>query len=1571
MARIVFIKNPFDPIDSREITDIEKNITLKEAIQQIVGVVPEEYELSCFRNSQEETNFDITLSLFDNVIFCLTPKGGGDSKNIARMVAMLAVVLSAPYLASMWGGGWAASTAGVLTAKGVAFQAGITVAGSLIVNALLPVNVAPMDLNWGGLKSSSTYAWDSKGNKNQEGIALPVIYGRHRVVPPVISRYVSQSGDNQYLNILYAVAGHEVQAIEDIRINEQSITAYSDITTEIKLGTNDQTAIVGFDDVRTTTRVYALIEYGSPISRETTSNVINGLAVGVHFPRGLFLARPTFYGENTVEIRVRYRLVGGAWSTKDFTISDNTNHIKSTYLEISEDLEVGQYEVEVSLLEEPLSGVDSICDVYFDYVREIVSGDRFTYPNTALLAVKALATNQLSGQDPLVDVIIERSELPNTKNASNPAWICEDILRDTEYGGSALESQIIASSFTEWGDYCDTNSLYCNIYYDVITTIRQALNMVSLIGWGSVLQIGSKYMPIVEKEEETPVQRFLFTVGNILYDSYQEEYLSQEERANSIEIAYYDEELNNEKQVIEILQHNFDTTETEIKKTELDLIGQTSRDNAIRHGKRMLNFNRYLTLTSSWNASIDSLACRIGDVVDVQHDLPQYGFGGRIEEVISTTQVKIDRDVTFEEGLRYYFTVKDNEDNRQTVEVINSENTTSTLSFLEEITLNIQQYDLYSFGEIDSETKAFRVINITRQSDQLRKITGIEYVPEVYDDEAEIPIYEDSALTYIRDLRALSVWEHTVNGAKLSKISVNWGGESLYWDVYIEKPNQDFTFYERVYKPSIIIQEEFQVYDTVGIRVVVGETQSSTINHVVEYPPKPDDVLTFKLNVVSQNAILTWISNKTLDLDFYRIKFSKNLVGASWENAILLVDVVAGNTITTNAMVGTYLIKAVDVFGQESENALTIVSTLQGIDTLNAVELIEEEPTFGGERTDVAIRNDTYLQLGNNRLDFDGNDYVNAVNPISAYPFTLSGWAKTDTLGESQALLSLCKTGVSDKYWAIGLSDTNVAIITARNTTAYSVLGSSSITTDRVHITGVFNSATDRKLYVNGIYEDVGVDSVAFDATVDLAVTGVGTTTVPISYFKGKIDDARIYDKALSADEVLALYNGEDVPNNLINRWKMNEGSGATVSDSWGSNDGTINGATWCVEIAELGTVGYYYFDNNVDLIDVFSSRVSGEITATGENVYDKFFDYEKFFDKELWFGTPPKNWNVSLEIATSTTYGEVAGASAIYHFDGDATDSSGNGNDGVLSGTPPTLATGMYDQCYSFNGSSNFITVSDDNTLDLTTAFTICCWIKPDSLTETNDYILSKLNEAETDSCYSIVWEYVNNTIEFYGDCAGSPRTGSQMVLPDAGWHFISYSYDGTNLVGILDDKVVFKIEKSFTLNTSTKDLLIGTFKVAGTKCFKGLIDELMIYPTALTTAQVSTLMRDYGDYQSVVIGDYLARTYKARLKFDSTEVGITPVVSYASLEVDMPDRIQKGLDVVCTAGGISVDWAEPFKVLQSVTYGFESMASGDYYTVTNKDETGFDIEAFDSGDVSVEKTFDYTAIGYGRKTT
>ena len=121
------------------------------------------------------------------------------------------------------------------------------------------------------------------------------------------------------------------------------------------------------------------------------------------------------------------------------------------------------------------------------------------------------------------------------------------------------------------------------------------------------------------------------------------------------------------------------------------------------------------------------------------------------------------------------------------------------------------------------------------------------------------------------------------------------------------------------------------------------------------------------------------------------------------------------------------------------------------------------------------------------------------------------------------------------------------------------------------------------------------------------------------------------------------------------------------------------------------------------------------------------------------------------------------------------------------------------------------------------------------------------------------------------------------------------------------------------------------------------------------------------YTDFRNFVIGEYEARYFKFRVVLISRDLATTPVISAVTVSIDMKDRIFSGNDIVSGTSTKSVTFTNPFK---SGNYALgitgQSMATGDYFTVSNKTINGFNVAFLNSSNSGVSKTFDFIAKGF-----
>ncbi len=74
-----------------------------------------------------------------------------------------------------------------------------------------------------------------------------------------------------------------------------------------------------------------------------------------------------------------------------------------------------------------------------------------------------------------------------------------------------------------------------------------------------------------------------------------------------------------------------------------------------------------------------------------------------------------------------------------------------------------------------------------------------------------------------------------------------------------------------------------------------------------------------------------------------------------------------------------------------------------------------------------------------------------------------------------------------------------------------------------------------------------------------------GSVPTPKGYFQGVLDEARVWNRALTQNEILANINNQITGGSgLVARWGLNEGAGLTAIDSIATAaNGTIAGSSY------------------------------------------------------------------------------------------------------------------------------------------------------------------------------------------------------------------------------------------------------------------------------------------------------------------------------------------------------------------------------------------------------------------------
>jgi hypothetical protein len=114
--------------------------------------------------------------------------------------------------------------------------------------------------------------------------------------------------------------------------------------------------------------------------------------------------------------------------------------------------------------------------------------------------------------------------------------------------------------------------------------------------------------------------------------------------------------------------------------------------------------------------------------------------------------------------------------------------------------------------------------------------------------------------------------------------------------------------------------------------------------------------------------------------------------------------------------------------------------------------------------------------------------------------------------------------------------------------------------------------------------------------------------------------------------------------------------------------------------------------------------------------------------------------------------------------------------------------------------------------------------------------------------------------------------------------------------------------------------------------------------------------------------LGDYSAWGIRFRVVFESDNQLISISLNSLTITVDMPDRFISGDDIPCAVGGTAVSFDPPFKAKPTVVVDGQSLPSGARSVRSATTRAGFTIQFFDSVDVPIAASFDFTAAGYSR---
>lgn len=643
------------------------------------------------------------------------------------------------------------------------------------------------------------------------GQVVPVIYGRHRVGGQLLSAAVNQAmtvidtmppgGRAQVqalstpptLTMLLALGEGPIDTIrmETLELNGQPAANFPGLETFWRIGTATQTPMPEFGETANT------FADGRPIGDDpgityTTTTPVQAFSLNIAFQEGLYYLTEKGQKEDNVSmVQYRYRQAGGAFGAwSEFEVAAARTSVVRFAIR-REGLTRATYDIQLRFGgARIINELRARWQATLESVTEILHNTN-AYPNTALLGLRAVATDALQGALPNVTVeVLGRMVRVGSFGSpptwsDNPAWCLLDLLTHPRYGLAYPDTVMDLAAFAAWAAYCDqliNGEPRHRLNYVLDREMRAQPLLMELAGSARTILLKSEglWTPRMTRDE-APVQLLSWTnVRNLTLT-----YSRDPDRINVMEGRFINEDQGFESDV-----QTWPVVEqwpVEVRKASLDLRGITKASRIQRALQFELNRRRFEVLSLEMDCAPDALVLQVHDIFLFAHPLPGWGTSGRVMPGSTGGTLQLDTPVTFEGGKSYHVYLRYQTDLIELRPAINpGPGTYSHVSLNPPFTFSPPvPYDcIWAFGEsspVDTAQRPFRVVRMARNADHSVHLQAIAHHPALYDEPEAEPLPEITTLFNplgpappLTSLVLMEVTRVEPSGASLRVVNISW-----------------------------------------------------------------------------------------------------------------------------------------------------------------------------------------------------------------------------------------------------------------------------------------------------------------------------------------------------------------------------------------------------------------------------------------------------------------------------------------------------------------------------------------------------------------------------------------------------------------------------------------------------------------------------------------------------------------------------------------------------------------------------------------------------------------------------
>lgn len=552
-----------------------------------------------------------------------------------------AAVAAGAMTATGIGAGFAAglAAAGLSATASMAVIGAIQVVGAMIINKVL----GPKPPKPPSIERDSVYNISGARNAVRQYEPVGLLLGSVRVTPDIISiPYTIYQNNDQFMNMVLS-PGINVNRCDAIYIGDTPISTYE----------GQRTWFNGFAGMANET-----------IPLFTNVDTVGGGELDANFAPGPFITRTTSLDTIRIQVDISYLLFdltskgkkknnqesiqiqyGPAGSNtwlpapvQPSIVSDKQSEQRRTY---GWDVLRGQYDVRVRRMGNDTDGKGATAE--FNWASLVsIQADEADYRGLARIGVQLKATGQLSGTPDEVRAIMYADPMPywdgadwvtatdRSNGLSNPgAQILKYCRGFYDNAGKLIaglglpDNQIDIESLKSFMVHCAANNFMYDRWLTDASTHDEILSVIALAGMGRYTFAPGRFTVLWAAEGQG--HEGVVNMGNIKKGEFQLDY-SLAQAADGIEYTYVD------RATWEIKTLRVPAPGVEVMENPAKLTGEgiSTEEHAVMLARYHMGQNIYQFKDMVFSQDIEHLAYGQMSIIQLQHDLTQWGYGGRL-----------------------------------------------------------------------------------------------------------------------------------------------------------------------------------------------------------------------------------------------------------------------------------------------------------------------------------------------------------------------------------------------------------------------------------------------------------------------------------------------------------------------------------------------------------------------------------------------------------------------------------------------------------------------------------------------------------------------------------------------------------------------------------------------------------------------------------------------------------------------------------------------------------------------------------------------------------------------------